>query len=381
MADGLKTLESIRKINSAFPYAEPVREWKRQGKKGVGWLCNYVPEEIIHAAGMLPIRVTGDSRELELDDADAYLHIYHCSFSRSCLQLALDGQFDFLDGFTAAAMCDGSRRLTDVWRAYCPVPVIYTLDVPRKYENIEQDFYREELVRFKKNLEEFSGVTISEPALRQSIAVYNKTRTLLKKLSELMKADNPPISGTEFLEVCNASVRMPRDEFNQLLEELVDEASNSKRALQGKVRLMVIGCILNNPDYIAGIEELGGLVVTDALCNATRYWWKPVDESIDPLTALSERYLTNFPCPRMVPHDLRHEQVLELAREFRVEGVVYEILRYCNHHIFEFPILQIKLEEQGIPSLWLDGEYGAGATGQMKTRVQAFIEMLLERKE
>ncbi len=380
MADRLETLQRIREINSSFPYTDPIREWKRQGKKVVGWLCNYVPEEIIHAAGMLPIRVTGDSRELELDDADAYLHIYTCSFTRSCLQLALEDQFNFLDGFAAAAMCDGSRRLADVWRAYCPVPVIYTLDVPRKYENIEQDFYREELVRLKKNLEELSGVIISEPSLRQAIAVYNKTRALLKTLSELRKSDNPPISGTEFLEVCNASVRMPRDEFNQLLEQLVAEASNTGRALQGKVRMMVIGCMLNNSDYIAGIEELGGLVVTDALCNVTRHWWKPVDESVDPLTALSERYLTNFPCPRMVPHDLRHEQVLELAREFRVQGVVYEIVRYCNHHIFEFPILQHKLEELGIPSLWLDSEYGAGATGQMKTRVQAFIEMLLDRR-
>ena len=117
------------------------------------------------------------------------------------------------------------------------------------------------------------------------------------------------------------------------------------------------------------------------LCHPVpRYWWKPVDESVDPLTALSERYLTNFPCPRMVPHDLRHEQVLELAKEFRIQGVVYEIVRYCNHHIFEFPILQHKFEELGIPSLWLDSEYGTGATGQLKTRVQAFIEMLLDRR-
>ena len=378
MASMLESLRKIREINASFPYSEPIKEWKGQGKRVIGWQCTYIPEELIYAAGMLPIRVTGDSRELEMEDANAYLYINTCSFVRSCFQLALEKQYDFLDGFVSGSTCDGARRLADVWRHYLPIPVVYVLSVPRKFTERAHELYRQEVIELKQRLEGFFQVEITDQALREAIGVYNRSRELLDKLYGLRKLNAPPISGAEMLEVLNAGFKMPRDKFNQLLERLLEEASTGDRALEGKFRLMITGSPLNNPEFIKTIEDLGGLVVVDELCMGTRYWWDLVDANpnLDPLEAISRRYLNNFPCPRMFPSEERFNRVLDLVKDFRVQGVVNELIRYCVPYAHDEPLLRERLEHQGIPVLELDVEYGMSGTGQIRTRVQAFLEML-----
>jgi len=378
MASKLETLKEIREVNASFPYSKPIQEWKEQGKKVIGWQCTYVPEEIIYAAGMLPIRVNGDSEELELGDATAHLYINTCSFSRSCLQLALEGQYDFLDGFAAGSTCDGARRLVDIWRQYISTPFVYILGVPRKTTERAHELYRQEVLEFKKKLEEFFQVEITDDALREAIGVYNRSRELLKKIYELRKLDNPPISGTEVMEVLNAGFKMPRDEFNRLLEILLEEISTGGRALEAKYRLMITGSPLNNAEFIKNIEDLGGLVVVDELCTGTRYWWEMIDTNpdLDPLEAISRRYLDNLPCARMYPSEERFDRMLDLAREFRVQGAISEIVRWCISYAHDLPLLRERFEKQGIPVLGLEVEYGTPGTGQIRTRVQAFLEML-----
>jgi bzd-type benzoyl-CoA reductase N subunit len=382
MAESLKTLEEFRKVNAAFPHTDPIKEWKNQGKKVIGWQCTYVPEELIHAAGMLPIRVTGDSRELEMEDANSYMYINTCSFIRSCLELVLRKEFDFLDGYVSSATCDGSRRLADVWRNYLSIPLIYILTVPRKFTERAHQLYKTEVQEMKGQLEDQCGVKITDSALRESIKLFNRTRELLRNLYELRKAEAPPVSGAETMEVVNAAFRMPKEQYNELLEKLLEEATSSGRTLESKVRLMINGSPLNNPEFIQTIEDLGGLVVVDELCMGTRYWWESVDTNpdLDPLEAISRRYLNNFPCARMVPSDGRFDQVLELAKDYRIDGVVNEIIRYCVPYAHDEPLIRERLENQGIPVLELDVEYGVTGSGQIRTRAQAFIEMLMDRR-
>lgn len=384
MADTPKSLEKIREINAGFPYTAPIKAWKERGGKVVAWTCTYIPEEVIWAAGILPVRMTGDSHELELEDANAYLYINTCSFQRACLQLTLDKQYDFLDGYVSAATCDGSRRLADVWRNYIDnIPLIYVLTVPRKTTERAHQLYISEVREMKQKLEEAFNVKITDDAMRKAIKLYNRSRELLKELYEMRKADNPPITGAESLEVINAAFRMPRDEYNKLLEDLLTELKESRRQVSGKVRLLISGSPLNNPDFIATIEREGALVVADELCMGTRYWWDFVDEksSPDPLEAISRRYLSNFPCARMVPCDERFNRILDMTRDYRVEGMVAEIIRYCVPYAHDEPMLRERLEHKGIPVLELDLEYGVSGSGQIRTRAQAFIEMLLEKKK
>jgi len=378
----LPTLVRFRQINDTFPQTEQIREHKRQGKKVFGWLCTYVPEEIMHAAEILPVRVTGYSQEMELEDGNAYLYINNCSFSRSCLQMGLRGEYQFLDGMVAGSTCDGARRLFDLWQHYLKTPFHHILTVPRKYTEKAHNLYCQQVMQFREHLEEFLGQKIADEQLRHSIEVYNRARILLKQLYELRKADAPPISGAETMEVLNASFRMPKEQFNQWLEQLLSELGKSSVTHKGRARLMVVGSVMNNPEFVKSIEAQGGLVVTDELCTSTRYWSDPVvlEAGQDPVRAISRRYLSNFPCARMVPSDERFNRILNLVKEFKVGGVISQIIRYCVPYAHDLPLLRDRLKELGVPVLALDVEYGTSGSGQIQTRVQAFLEMLEARK-
>jgi len=378
----LQSLESFREVNHTFPKTEDIMELKRQGKKVFGWLCTYVPEEIIHAAGILPIRITGYAQETELDDGNAYLYINNCSFSRSCLQMGLRGEYDYLDGVVAGSTCDGARRLFDLWQYYIKVPFHHIITVPRKYTERAHGLYYEQVAQFKEHLEQHLDTRITDEALLKSISVYNESREALRKLYQLRKLDKPPITGAETMEVLNASQRMAKEQFNQYLCELLDELAVSGIEHGSRARLMVTGSVMNNPEFIRSIEELGGLVVTDELCTSTRYWSDPVVlDGRSPLEAVSRRYLNNFPCARMVPSDERFDRILQLARDYRVDGVISQIIRYCVPYAHDLPLITDRLKKAGIPTLALDVEYGTSGSGQISTRVQAFLEMLETKKK
>jgi bzd-type benzoyl-CoA reductase N subunit len=378
----LLAINLFREINAAFPKTRKIIELKRQNKKVFGWLCTYVPEELIYAAGILPVRISGYPREMELEDGNAYLYVNNCSFSRSCLQMGLRGEYDYLDGVVAGSTCDGARRLFDLWVHYIKVPFHHILTVPRKYTERAHALYYEQVISFKRHLESYLGTEISDAALLQSIHVYNESRELLKKLYELRKLERPPITGAEAMEVLNASQRMPKELFNQYLSQLLEELAASEIERKSRARLMVTGSVMNNPDFMKSIEDLGGLIVTDELCTSTRYWSDPVIlDGMSPLEAISRRYLNNFPCARMVPSDGRFDRILELAREYRVDGVISQIIRYCVPYAHDLPLITERLKQVGIPTLALDVEYGTSGSGQIRTRVQAFLEMLETRKK
>lgn len=374
----LAVLERFREVNKTFPRNRELVEWKERGGKVFGWLCTYVPEEVIHAAGVLPIRIVGYSQEIDLDDGNAYMYVNNCSFSRSCLQMGLSGEYDFLDGVVGGSTCDGARRLFDLWRQYVRTPFHHVLTVPRKYTERAHALYHREVLDLKEHLEKYLGSKITEEALYRSVLLYNESRELLRRLYDLRKQEKPPISGAETLEVLNASFRMSKETFNQWLTDLLSEVSHSERRFFGRARLMLVGSVLTNAEFVRFIEEQGGMVVTDELCTSTRYWGDPVvlDKGIPLTEAISRRYLNNFPCARMFPSEERFNRIIQAALDFGVDGVISETIRYCVPYAHDLPLLEKRLREHGIPMLSLDIEYGTSGSGQIKTRVQAFIEML-----
>jgi len=374
----LKTLEEFRRINATYPYTDHVKEWKEAGRRVIGWTCNYVPEEIIYAADMLPIRVTGSTRQLGLQVANSYLYTSSCSYMRTCFELAITDQFNFLDGFVASTVCQGIIRLAEVWAHYLAIPLIYNINAPRKNTVRGLEFYQAELQELRTRLEQLIGREITAQDLSRAIAVHNETRDLLQRLYNLKKTEDPPISGSETMEILNAAVRMPKDIFNTLLRRLLEEVNGSKRSYSNRIRLMMAGSILNNHEFIQGIEDLGALVVVDELCTGVKYCWDKVEDGAmeDPMTAISRRYLRIFPCARMVPPTERIDRIIDLIQEFRVAGVIIQIIRNCAPIVHDQPLLMERLRESGIPVLQLDLEYGEGFTGQIRVRVEAFLEKL-----
>ena len=377
MAETLKALEEIKKINASFPFSEPAKKWKGEGKKVVGWTCINVPEEIIHAAGMMPFRISGGNEEIPLDRANEILYSGStCSFIRTCMELEVRGEYDFLDCIASCTPCEGVMRLTEIGKYYHKIPILPMLDTPRKINERAYEFYHLEVSDFKKNLEQFFNIRISDEAIANSIKVYNRTRASLRRLHELKKQDNPPISGAEMMELLNAAVRMPRDDFNILLDALLKEIETTGRSIPAPTRIMISGAVMNATPFIKAVEDLGVTVVTDDFCTGSRYWWEPVGAG-DPLKAISRRYLNaQCPCPRTNPSNLRGDWLKKTAKDFRLDGIIALTMRNCAPYIHDLPMWKTKLEDQEIPVLDLDIEYGGGLSGQIRTRIEAFIEML-----
>jgi benzoyl-CoA reductase subunit C len=357
------------------PYID---RWKEKGGKVIGYFCTYVPVEVIHAAGIMPyrIRATGSTTS---EMGDLYTSHLTCTFCRHTMDQAMKGEYNFLDGIVALFSCDHIRRMFDAWR-YGKIEVPHSpyylrcLSVPFKVDDLAVQWMKGEIERFKQSLESHFGVTITEEALRQSIGIHNEKRRLLMSLYELRKKEAPPISGTEALAILIASTAMPPEEFNPLLKQALDELGQREGISGYRARLLLAGGELDNPDYIKLIEDLGGLVVSDFLCYGTRDFWDLVDEDSEPVAALAERYIERISCPRMVNYPARDEFVKNLVRDFSADGIIVQRLMYCDNWGCEGARTQWEAKKNGVPCMVLEREYVMGAVGQMRTRVQAFLE-------
>jgi bzd-type benzoyl-CoA reductase N subunit len=374
VVEQLKSLEKLKEACSPSPQNKQLKEWKKAGKKVLGWMCTYVPEEIVHASGMLPFRVYGDVSEIK--EADAYLHINTCTYVRSCFEMALQNDYDFLDGFVACASCDPMRRCYDTWNHYFKKRLNFILAPSAKKTPEAVGLFATELGRFRKNIEETQGVEISEDTLRRSIGLYNQSRRLLRTIYDFKKGDNPPLSGTETLEIVRLASRIPREAYNQHLEEILAEVKSRPTRPNGNVRILISGSEIDQPEFIQLIENLGSTVVMDDLCTGNRYFWNEVDENAEPMKALATRYMTKAPCARIIPWGDRADYLKELVQEFKVDAVILESLKFCPPYGFQKPLTKGSLEEAGIPVLELEREHGDSSVGQFKTRVEAFLEML-----
>lgn len=372
-----KALDTFKEATQTI--LNPVlKKWVDGGGKVMGYFCSYGPEEIITAAGMVPMRVraTG-STSTEL--ADAYLSSINCSFCRHAFNAGLSGDYDFLEGVVWLNNCDHVRRIYDNWKRKVSTPLAHMMSLPKMTTDTQVEWFHDELVNFKEALEKHLGVQITDDTLQEAIKTHNETRKLLKQLYELRKKDNPPITGAETLAVVVASTCMPRAEFNQMMKELLDDLKGAEGIKDYKVRLMLVGSILDDPEYVKVIEDMGGLVVTDSLCFGTRMFWTSVDEKAkDPLSALAKYYIQGKPaCPRMFDQQVfRSKFIQDMVKEFKVDGVIGLRMVMCDLWTGELFMLDKDLKAAKIPLIRLEREYAVVGAGQLRTRAQAFIESI-----
>ncbi len=379
METNLKSKAFQEFSNAAETLVNPVlQRWKDQGGKVVGYFCSTVPEEIITAAGLTPFRMraTGSTGT---EESDAFYSSINCSFPRHCFNQVLTGDFKFLDGIVCVNSCDHVRRIYDNWKRFVPTDFIEMMSLPRKTGPDQVGWYTEELAMLKDKVGKHFGVEITDDRLWEAVKLHNETRRLQKKLYELRKQEKPPITGAETLAVMVAGTAMPKEQYNEKLRELLDELSGTEGPGGHRARLLIVGGILDDPAYIKVIEDQGGLVVTDSTCFGSRLMWVEVDENAsDPISALAQYYLTDRPsCPRMYgEHDNRAQYVIDMCREFNCDGVIGERLIFCDSWLVEHYMLGQDLKAAGIPMLKLDREYLTSGIGQLRTRVQAFLETM-----
>jgi len=355
-----------------------VKELKAQGKKVLGYLCLFAPPEIMAAAGILPYRLRGDIKE-PITKAHNFVEPFGCPYIRNLFDQDLKGKFDFLDGLIMSHSCDMVQRLYGIWTLNTRPSFKYFVNVPHTLAPWSKEFFKRELIFFREKIENFSGKKISNDQLRKTIKEYNTSRALLRKLYSLRKENPPLLSGTETLQVLVAGMGIPAEEFNNLLQEVIEEVrSRGQGPLKKTARLMLYGSVCDDLSLIQLIEEGDACVVIDDTCIGTRSFRHDLPETPDPMDGLVTAYFDSFLCPRTDrgPGSARFHYIADLAKEYKADGLIMYIYSYCDPHKFDAPDVSMSLRKEGLPSLILDDDYSLTNLASIRTRIQAFIELL-----
>jgi benzoyl-CoA reductase subunit C len=372
MEDKLKKLTSAANKENRNKWA---KEWQKKGKKVIGVLDSLVPEEVICAAGMLPWRIQGTQKE-DVSRAMNYRYPQGTAFLNHVLESFLEGEFDFLDGMVCSGRDEDFRRFRDYWDWLDQKRLAYVVEVPTIDTEKTRQRFTGKIREFIAEMEKLGKVKVDDKALRDAIAVYDKSYTLLRKVCEMRKREVPPVTGGEALAITMAAMVMPRDEFNKALEELLPYLETRKaKVSHTKPRVLLSSDLLDNPAYIDLVEEAGCLVAMDDLDNGSRYFWETTGGGGDPAQALAKRYLKNL-SPRMCDWRGQEKQLAKWVKEFNIDGVLELPDIYDYPRDFRRPYMEGWLKADGIPMMSFDRDYSLSNVGQLKTRIGAFLEVL-----
>ncbi len=365
---------------AAENYDKDVQQWKKTvGGKVIGFLLTDVPEELIHAAGFFPYGISGGNTRMDL--ADAHLQFWACSFVRSSLAMALDGKLDFLDGLVIPHTCDTTRMVLGIWKHTKPLPLMDNFRLPKQVERPSAKKYLVgEITRFKKLLEEFRGFKITDEELWQSIKLYNSNREMLRRLFLLHEKKPELLGNRDFYTIIKGSMIMPREEVNSLLKELLDSLENEAKKIStdnNKLRIVISGTFIEPMEILDYFEESNGVIVADDLKNGFRYIESDVPEKGDPVEALADRQRARIPSAAYdFNKNPRRSFLVNMSREKKADGVILLHLKYCEPENYDYYDNYLALEAAGIPVMRIETEFGGVGLGQLRTRVQAFMEMV-----
>lgn len=373
---------------------EPARiaEAKRQGKKVVGYFCPHVPEELILAAGMLPIRLAFGGELEPVAAGEDFLKSYSCSFARSCLgyrKLAENSYYADIDALCVAYTCDCMRRIQEYWENYFGVPT-FSLGVTQTHDRFRSkphaiEYFKNELNLLRRKLADFSGNKISDSDIRKAIALCNKIREKLWLLYEYPRNMQPPIDWRDVLDITHSGFLVERTDFLHELEMIVKDLQKNKSGKKPpdtRPRLMIAGSIIGIGDHkvLDIIKQAGANIVADSTCTGSMFSRKRVSlPGIigNPIDGLAERYLYNIPCPFMTDLPKRLNRIIRIARDYSVQGLVYYNLKYCDIWRAEFKFIKDTLyKELSVPSLLIETDYSPTDVGTIRTKVEAFLEMI-----
>jgi bzd-type benzoyl-CoA reductase N subunit len=367
-------------------YGLRAKELKKEGKKIIGYVCSFVPLEIITAAGCIPFRVRGNIHE-PITTGDTLLETIVCPYYRSCFDLSVKGKYAFLSGMIIPHGCDSMVRSYSAWSYSLPYSYFHFVNIPNVCDESSFEFFNAELNTFRKSLEKFTGKAITDDDLAQAIRIYNENRDKVKALYEFRKADPPPISGTELIMILTVGSSLPIDEANTLFDKVLADIKRRKKSPINKgPRIFIDGACLDNIELIKLVEELGGSVVADTICNGARDYFPRTDVGRDPIDALAHRYLDKINCPKTYRENKtgtfegdiasRFSDIGAYAKEFKADGAILYVYKYCDPFGFEVPARKAYYKSINVPLLHLEDVYSAGTMGQLRTRIQAFLEMI-----
>jgi len=357
---------------------------RQAGRKVVGTFCVYVPEEVALAVDAIPIALCGGS-QFTVPYAEKTFPRDICPLVKSTLGMAFAKICPYgpiLDYMVGETTCDVKKK---TWEILAD-DTFHVMEVPQKKEAVDVELWRKAVREFRDKMEQLGGKKVTKERLAESVRVMNDKRRALQRLTELRRADPPPLSGLDALAVMQGALNDEPVRFTQNIERLNAELAERVAAgvspfKKGTKRIMVSGCpsVMGNWKVHHLIEMSGAAIVADESCTGTRYSENLVDETAQDLdaqlTAIADRYL-KVNCSCFTPNTERLDAVKRMAGEFAVDGVVQYVLQYCHTYNVEAMRVEAALKEVGKPSLKIVTDYSEEDEGQLRTRIEAFIEQL-----
>jgi benzoyl-CoA reductase/2-hydroxyglutaryl-CoA dehydratase subunit BcrC/BadD/HgdB len=355
---------------------EALRQAHSAGKRIVGYSCTQLPRELMDTDELAPFRMRAPDN-ISTEMADTYLGHLNCSYTRCLLEAVLDDRMDFVDAFAFTSSCDHLRRLCDNMRYLNKARPWHIVDLPHKGHQDAVDFYVEELEQLRQVLRRDLDVRLDDDQIAASIRRTNALRSLVSEIQALRRLPRPPISGVEMQRLMVDLGSMPAQAALDRLGELVAALPQRELPSSHRARLLLAGSHMDSPSFVQVLEETGGLVVADTFCAGPGQFTRPVPENGPPLRALAEHCLTRIDCARMfVPVSQRYGRVIDAAREAAADGVVLVKMKFCDTWGVDAPLFLDSMRQAGLRVLKLEREHVRSGEGQMRTRVQAFIEMM-----
>jgi benzoyl-CoA reductase/2-hydroxyglutaryl-CoA dehydratase subunit BcrC/BadD/HgdB len=356
--------------------AELLRKLKAErGLKVVGHLLPDVPEELIHSCGAIPLALEGARTQASL--AKAHMPSYTCAHAMGVLEMGLRGELDFLDALIIPYLCDTTRNLSHIWmRAVHGIPSTL-LRLPKKVENPKAAAYlSSELRRLAGFLGSITSKTPDEGSLRESVALYNRSREMLRRAYSMHRGGHRQWGAERIFTLLGSAIRAPREEHIQWMEALPWNESKGER-LDENICIYVRGKVWDPPEILSLFDELGILITADEMVTGWRSIALDVPLDGDPWEGVVQRHLNSIPYPGYHVEPRRViKDFLKRVKDSGAQGVLFINPKFCEEAGFETPELSRALEGEGIPYLILETSAGGLPMGQLRVRIEAFAEIL-----
>jgi benzoyl-CoA reductase subunit C len=360
------------------------REWKAAtaGRKVVGYMPIYVPREIIHAAGMLPLGIVGGGDQLEVIHGDAYYQSYLCRIPRSTIELGVSGRLDFVDGMLFPSICDVIRNLSGMWKMMFPSVYVRYFDVPQNYrDDIGGNYYVNELAELVHDLGDLRGRPISDDELRASIGVYNENRRLVRQLYDFRAKRPWQVPAAEVYLVVRAGLVLPVEQHTEMLRDYLAAALAEERPKRDNCRVVVTGVFCEQPplNLIKSLELAGCYVVDDDLLLVTRWLTADVPLEGDPLRNLALAFLhqSESTAAKYEP-DLKEkgQHLVRAVERSGAEGVIFASPSFCDPALLDRPMLQHVLKDAGIPYIAFKYAENSGQMQPIREQAGTFADSI-----
>ena len=367
---------------------ELVKQAQADGQLAIGYTCFHVPEAILNVGNCFSVRLRAPKTG-SLDIATYYMSNYTCEFARALVERGIEGGYQFLDAMIGVDACSMMNRAMEHFEILKvnekPNFFVTHCDIPYKVTDYTLESYVKQMrLHVLDQLTEKYGVDTSEEAIRKAVAEHNEVCSIISEMSEMRKEENPIITGYEFhvidlvTYVCPKALILPY--LRETLAELKKRKPDKKNPF--RARVAIVGSEIDDPSLTALIEGCGALVVYDRYCFGSAPGREVIElnDEEDALTQLCRHVMEVSECARYISDEKVHqrrETADRLAKEFKADGIIYEQMKYCDYWGFERALAShIMHDEYGWPVLSVDRLYNNGNSGQLRTRVQAFVESL-----